>query len=156
MSQFTIKIEAPEIASAIENLSVALTKLFVAHSETSAAQSAEKVIRKAASTKKTAQPEVAVDNTGSSGSDQTQVSSSPPAEADAPHVAPTEKSADSAAQSEATALTHDAVKTLAALKAKKVGPKVVKGLIADTGHEQIAEIAQADVLRSLYKKLEEL
>ena len=53
-------------------------------------------------------------------------------------------------------LTHDAVKTLAALKAKKVGPKVVKGLIADTGHEQIAEIAQADVLRSLYKKLEEL
>ena len=53
-------------------------------------------------------------------------------------------------------LTLDAVKALAALKAKKVGAAVVKALIADTGSAQIADIADAHVLASLAANLEAL
>ena len=53
-------------------------------------------------------------------------------------------------------LTLDAVKALAAQKAKKVGAAVVKGLIADTGSAQIADIADPHVLASLAANLEAL
>ena len=56
----------------------------------------------------------------------------------------------------ATPLTLDAVKALAAQKAKKVGAAVVKGLIADTGSAQIADIADPHVLASLAANLEAL
>lgn len=53
-------------------------------------------------------------------------------------------------------LTIDEVKTLAALKAKKVGATVIKGLIADTGSAQIADIADPHVLASLAANLDAL
>lgn len=53
-------------------------------------------------------------------------------------------------------VTLDAVKALAALKAKKVGAAVVKALIADTGSAQIADIADPHVLASLAANLEAL
>ena len=53
-------------------------------------------------------------------------------------------------------LTLDAVKALAALKAKKVGAALVKALIADTGSAQIADIADPHVLASLAANLEAL
>jgi hypothetical protein len=52
--------------------------------------------------------------------------------------------------------TIDEVKTLAALKAKKVGAAVIKGLIADTGSTQIADIADPHVLASLAANLDAL
>lgn len=52
--------------------------------------------------------------------------------------------------------TIDDVKTLAALKAKKVGATVIKGLIADTGSTQIADIADPHVLASLAANLDAL
>jgi hypothetical protein len=55
-----------------------------------------------------------------------------------------------------TPINHDSTKNLAALKAKKVGPSVVKGIIADTGFGQIADIDKHEVLVSLYKNLESL
>ena len=53
-------------------------------------------------------------------------------------------------------VTLDAVKALAAQKAKKVGAAVVKALIADTGSAQIADIADPHVLASLAANLEAL
>lgn len=58
--------------------------------------------------------------------------------------------------SEAPAINYEAAKALAALKAKKVGPSVVKGIIADTGYAQIADIADTVVLASLIANLEAL
>ena len=58
--------------------------------------------------------------------------------------------------SAAVPLTADAVKTLAALKAKKVGAAVVKAIIADTGAATIAEIADPLVLASLAANLDAL
>jgi hypothetical protein len=52
--------------------------------------------------------------------------------------------------------TLDEVKTLAALKAKKVGAAVIKGLIADTGSTQIADIVDPHVLASLAANLDAL
>jgi hypothetical protein len=133
------------LADAINNLAAAL-------------QTAGLIERSAApkAPKKKAQPEVAQDNAGSSGSDQTQDRSSPVAEVGAPLSTPTEPVATTT-QSEATApITHESAKTLAAVKAKKVGPAVVKGVIADTGFAQIADIDKHEVLVSLYKNLEAL
>jgi hypothetical protein len=58
--------------------------------------------------------------------------------------------------SQAVALTVDQVKTLAALKAKKVGSATVKAIIADTGAATIGEIKEALVLASLAANLEAL
>lgn len=50
-------------------------------------------------------------------------------------------------------VTREAAQTLAAIKAKKAGASVVKGVIADTGYSQIADIPEGAVLASLIANL---
>ena len=138
-AEISITIGGP-LADALNNLAAAL-------------QTAGAIEKAAAPKKKKAQPEVA-ENAGNTGSDQPSASF-PAADAESSLPLPTESAVPAAAQSEAS-VTHEAAKTLAALKAKKVGPSVVKGLIADTGYAQIADIPEQALLVSLYKNLEAL
>ncbi len=76
-----------------------------------------------------------------------------------PKLAPATQAAPATPPAPAAATvprTIDEVKTLAALKAKKVGAAVIKGLIADTGSTQIADIADPHVLASLAANLDAL
>lgn len=148
----TVKIEATELADAINNLAVALGDMLTARNEMKAEKTAEAAVTKAKSKKKEPQLEVG-ENTSSDGSDQT-AAPLPAPEAAVPYVAPPEAAAATAPQSEA--VTHEKARTLAAVKAKKVGPAVVKGVIADTGFSQIADIDNQAVLVSLYANLEAL
>lgn len=122
----TVTIAAPEFVSALNNLAGAITG--AAHA---------RVDVPAAST--TATPTAA----------------KPPKA----KLAPTAQDAPSTpgtSSVSAIPVTLDAVKALAAQKAKKVGAAVVKGLIADTGSAQIADIADPHVLASLAANLEAL
>ena len=66
-------------------------------------------------------------------------------------VAPSAEATASAVP--APVVTREAAQTLAALKAKKAGASVVKGVIADTGYSQIADIPEGAVLASLIANL---
>jgi hypothetical protein len=139
----TVKIEATELADALNNLAVAMSDMLTARNESKAEKTAEAAVTKARK-KKDSQPQVE-ENSGSDGSDQAS------AQVAAPEVAAT-----TPAPTKSEAVTHDKAKTLAALKAKKVGPAVVRGVIADTGCAQISDITSQEVLVSLYANLEAL
>ena len=122
----TITIEAPEVVGAVNSLSAAITNILTARAEVAAAAALT-----APTTTKPAKPKLA-----------------PVVEA-APAAPPTPAAAT-------LPRTLDEVKTLAALKAKKVGAAVIKGLIADTGSAQISDIADPHVLASLAANLDAL
>jgi hypothetical protein len=122
----TITIEAPEVVGAVNNLSAAITNILAARAEAVAAAA---------------------------------IAAQPPTKPVKPKLAPVVQAATATPPTLAAAAvprTIDEVKTLAALKAKKVGAAVIKGLIADTGSTQIADIADPHVLASLAANLDAL
>jgi len=135
----TIEIGGP-IVDAINNLAASLHTLGALEKAAAPAKATRK--QKSQDT----QSEV-VENTDSSGSGQPSVMISA-ADAGAPFSPPSEATAPIP--------THDEVKRLAALKSKKVGSTVIRGLIADTNFAQIADINDPAVLASLAAKLESL
>lgn len=130
----TINLQATELAEAMNNLAVALSDMMAARADMKASKTTAEVVAKAS--KKPAAPA--------------------PAQTTEPTPPPVAEGSASEAAVSAAPITHDAAKTLAALKAKKVGPSVVKGVIADTGYGQIADIPEQALLVSLYKNLEAL
>lgn len=124
--KLTINISAPEFVSAINNLAAAITGTFHVRADAPPAAKPPK-----------AKPAPVVKD----------VPIASPALAATPTAIPT---------ATAGPRTIDEVKNLAALKAKKVGATVIKGLIADTGSAQIADITDPHVLASLTANLDAL
>ena len=127
MTQFTIKIEAPEIAEAISNLAVAVTRMLDARAEAKAEVKTEQTIAKAA---KKSSPVA-----GAAGDPAAGVATPPSVEP------------SSADKSE--------IQKLASAKSKVVGVEKVKAAIATFGGKNINE-TPADKLAELKVALEAL
>lgn len=163
---FTITAETPEVLTG--QVAWLAQKLGAADiigqvRKMEAEEQAEVVITKAKAKPKKAQPEVA-ENTGSNGSDQTEVPSSPCADAQVctPSLPKEDASTLTDAQSEAVAPSHSAssadkqaVQKLAQAKSKTSGAQAVKDAIARFGGKSINE-TPADKLAELKDALEAL
>ena len=127
--EIAINISAPDLVSAINKLAVAITGTHQIRDDAPASAKQAKPAKPKLAPLVEVEVEVEVEA--------------------APATPPTPAAA-------AVPRTIDEVKTLAALKAKKVGAAVIKGLIADTGSTQIADIADPHVLASLAANLDAL